>query len=121
MNDDPAAAIDRAIARGVAEGLWGLEPEERLAYVISEAEICCDMNGIDSFVDAYGARGVDALADAYHVVGATDLAAILREIYAALPEAPDHLLSSVNALITSRAGYSYDDIARAVVSLRAGR
>lgn len=118
MADDPAPDIERAIARGEAEGLWNLSLEDRFVYVISEAEVRCDINGIDSFLDAHGPRGVDALASAYAAVGATDLAAVLREISASLPDASEHLLARANELITARSGYSYDDIARAFVLLR---
>ena len=110
--------IDQAIARGSTEGLSALTGPARMVFLISEAEVLCDMEGIDSFVDRYGASGVTDLADAYSAIGAEEIASILREIASSLPEPPDALLNRANGQITERLDYGYEDIVRAVRALQ---
>ena len=42
----------------------------RWVFLISEAEVDCNKEGIDSFVDRYGARGLTDLGCAYESIGA---------------------------------------------------
>ncbi len=116
--DTSDAFISQAIARGSAGGLSALTGPARMVFLISEAEVLCDKDGIDSFVDRYGASGVTELAAAYSTVGADEIASVLREVAKSLPKVPDILLSRANDEITSRLGYRYEDIARAVLALQ---
>jgi len=43
--------IEKAIDRGVREGLYSLDPVEQAIFAVSEAEVYCDMEGIDSLLD----------------------------------------------------------------------
>src|SRR5512147_10279 len=113
MNDSEAF-ISEAIERGSAEGLSASTGPARTVFLISEAEVLCDMEGIDSFVDRYGPSGVAELAVAYAAIGAEWIASLLREIASSLPRSSDVLLSRANEQITSRLGYGYEDIVRAV-------
>jgi len=112
---DVSAFIKQAIDRGVAEGPEALTGIERMVFLISEAEVLCDKDGIDSFIATYGRTGISQLADAYAAVGATEISSTLREIATSLPHADDVLLDRVTSLITARTAYDYDAIANAVV------
>jgi hypothetical protein len=105
--------IDSALKRGAKEGLAALSAVERKVWLISEAEVRCDIDGIDSFLDHYAAVLPEA-AEAFDGIGATQIAQSLRSIHAALPQCPDDLLDRANRLITSQSGYDYDAIARFV-------
>ena len=119
MNPNPTDAfITEAIARGSAEGLAALSGPARMVFLIAEAEVICDMEGIDSFVDRYGGSGVAELASAYSAIGADGIASVLREIAISMPELPDVLLSNANDQITSRQGYAYEHIVRAVQKMQ---
>jgi hypothetical protein len=117
---DPESFIDDAIKQGSRLGLRSLAGVARQVYLISEAEVLCDMEGIDSFVDAYGGAGVAELAEAYAFIGAWKISSVLREISGAMPGAREEALDLANALICDRAGYGYEDIANAVVRSEAG-
>jgi hypothetical protein len=115
MNPNPSDAfIKEAIARGSAEGLPALSGPARMVFLIAEAEVLCDMEGIDSFVDRYSGSGVSELASAYSSIGADGIASVLREIANSMLEVPDVLLSRANDQITSRLGYTHEHIVRAV-------
>ena len=109
--------IKQAIDRGDARGPWELSIAERLVYLISEAEIRCDMTGFESFTELYGERGVKALADAYRDVGAIELAGVLEALLPLFPEPAEELLLPAYELICSRAGYSYESIAAVLSAL----
>jgi hypothetical protein len=114
---DPSSSeafIAEAIARGSGEGLPALNGVARMVFLIAEAEVLCDMEGIDTFVDRYGGSGVSELAGAYSAIGANAIASVLQEIANSMPDLPDFLLSRANDQITSRLGYTYEDIVRAV-------
>ena len=111
---DPKGFIDDAIECGSRSGLQSLAGIARQVYLISEAEVLCDMEGIDSFLDKYGGAGVAELAGAYDRIGADAISSVLREISAAMPSPPDAALDLANNLIADRAGYGYEDIASAV-------
>jgi hypothetical protein len=54
---NPAELIDAAIERGQSFGIDALTDLERMVFLISEAEVYCANDGIDSFIDRYGTRG----------------------------------------------------------------
>jgi hypothetical protein len=108
-----ADTIDQILKRGGEAGVDALAPAERKVWLISEAEVLCDMAGIDSFLDRYGMLLPEAAA-AFADVRATEIAESLRAIHAELPVRPDELLDRANALITARTGYDYDSVARLV-------
>lgn len=85
---------------------WALEPNQRLVFLISEAEVLCDMEGIDSFLDRYAAEWLGESADAFAAVGATEIAAGLRAI--ARTGADALVVGQTNTLIAQRVGYDYD-------------
>lgn len=105
--------IDSILKRGAACGLDSLAPVERKVFLISEAEVLCDMEGIDSFLDRYADSVLEA-ADGFAAAGATQIAESLRAIHAQLPARSDELLNRANSLITTRTGCDYDSIARFV-------
>jgi hypothetical protein len=57
----------------------------RWAFLVSEAEVDCDKDGIDSFVDRYGARGLTDLGCAYESIGAAELAVLARRTADSIP------------------------------------
>ena len=107
----PAERIEAALKRGAVDGLDALNPFERKVWLISEAEVLSDMEGIDSFLDAYREFILEA-SDAFEAVGALKIAQSLRAIHASQPQPPDELLNETNKLLTGREGYNYDAILR---------
>jgi hypothetical protein len=110
--------VAHAIQRGASEGLGALSSAERVAFLISEAEAYCDMEGIDSFIDRYRPNLREA-ASAFEAAGAEAIARSLRQIDGEMPTPSEQLLNAANEMITTRAGYDYESIAKAVVRLRA--
>jgi len=105
--------IELILKRGAERGLDSLTPAGRKVFLISEAEVLCDMEGIDSFLDRYSAS-VSEAADAFAAAGAGQIAGSLRAICAQLPARPDELLDRANTLIVARTGYDYDSILRII-------
>jgi hypothetical protein len=106
--------INAAIDKGQSGGPASLHPDERLVYLISDAEVSCDINGIDTLLDSYSPTDLDECASAYAEIGASDIAAALREIVSALPAREEASLSKADSLIKDRVGYNYDAIRAAV-------
>jgi len=104
--------INRAINRGQTEGLSSLSSAERVVFLISEAEVHCDMDGIDSLLDQYPRETLADCARAFRAVGASDIADTSSAIVTAWPNRPDELLCQVNELITGRCRYDYEAIAQ---------
>ena len=101
--------IDIAIRRGERLGLNSLAPLERKVFLISEAEVLCDMEGIDSLINRYGINELEECAEAFQSVGANEIATKLKA--SIRPESlSDGLLNELGSLISSRAGYSYESI-----------
>lgn len=105
--------IESILKRGAKEGIQTLSPSERKVWLISEAEVLCDMEGIDSFLNRYSALLLET-ADAFAEVGAIHIAESLRAIHNRLPARPDELLDRANALVTARTGYNYGAVLRLV-------
>jgi hypothetical protein len=110
---DPDAFIDTAIEAGSRDGIGALDADQRLVYLISEAEVFCDMEGIPAFLDRYFPKWMEETAAAFAGLGAAKIAAGLRAITADTIRV-DRLLGHANELITSRAGYDYETIRSAV-------
>ena len=110
---DPAAFIDTAIEVGSRDGIGALDADQRLVYLISEAEVLCDIDGIDNFLDLYFPQWKEETAAAFAEVGAPEIAIGLRAITAQTMR-DDPLLDRVNGLITGRVGYDYESIRQAV-------
>jgi hypothetical protein len=108
-----ADTIHSILKRGAKGGLDALSSVERKVWLISEAEVLCDMEGIDTFLDRYD-KVLPETATAFADVGATEIAESLRAIHAELPSRRDDLLDRANALLTARAGYDYESVARLV-------
>lgn len=107
---EPSAFIDLAIERGEANGLRSLDPVEAVVFAISEAEVYCDMDGIDALLRRYGAENFGLFASSFLAVGAGVIAEALHAIAASNSPAPEQLLAAASDLITSRCGYSYESI-----------
>lgn len=86
----------------------------RWVFLIYEAELDSHKDGIDSFIDRYGACGLAELASAYEKIGATELAAISRRIAGAIPHPSEVDLNHMNELVGARTGYDCQSI-RALV------
>jgi hypothetical protein len=76
-----AVSIESVLKRGAESGIDSLSDPERKVWLISEAEVLCDMEGIDSFLDRYQSFLPEA-ADAFAETGATQIADSLRAIHA---------------------------------------
>ena len=113
---DAKRFIDEAITLGSQSGLSGLDPLQRKVFLISEAEVCCDMDGFDSFINSYEPAMLLEAAEAFSAVGASATGAGLQEIAQSLPSASEELIEHVNTLICKRSGYDFDSIVRYVES-----
>jgi hypothetical protein len=111
-----APTINSILKRGAENGVDALAPAERKVWLISEAEVLCDMEGIVSFLDHYGTL-LPEVAVAFADAGATQIAETLRAIHAELPARRDELLGRADALITARAGYDYDSVTRLITNV----
>jgi hypothetical protein len=77
---DSDAFINTAIEVGSRDGIGALDADQRLIYLISEAGVLCDMEGIDSFLDRYFPQWMEETACAFAEVGAAEIAVALRAI-----------------------------------------
>jgi len=107
----PSEIIDSILKRGAEGGLDCLSRSERKVFLISGAEVLCDMEGIDSFLNRYS-DSISEAADAFAEAGGAEIAESLRAINTRLPARPDELLDPTNVLVTARAGYDYDSVLR---------
>ncbi|HSI34751.1 MAG TPA: hypothetical protein VK986_14280 [Tepidisphaeraceae bacterium] len=112
--------IDAAIDKGQSGGAASLDADQRLVYLIAEAEASCDMDGIDTLLDHYPLADLEECASAFDEIGASEVAAALRKVLAALPAREEALLDKADSLIKDRTGYDYDAI-RAAVGRRLAR
>jgi hypothetical protein len=125
-NADPDAFIETAIEMGeravrealasgltAARGIGALDGDQRLVYLIAEAEVLCDKDGIDTFLNYYFPQWMEETAAAFAEVGAAEIAVALRAINADTTR-DDPLLDRANQLVTDRAGYDYETIRQAV-------
>ena len=106
MNSD--SFIEQAIRAGDELGLTELSPIQQVVYAISEAEVWCDMEGIDTLIDKYGANSLILFAHAYSAIGAGKIAKKLNALHE--QPASESLRYRANRLITERSGYTYGDI-----------
>jgi len=107
---DPDRFIDEAIDEGRKSGLAALGNLAGLVFVISEAEVSCDMDGIDSFIDQYGSTGLSQLCAAFHAIGAESIAVSCRTVLESMPNPSEPDLDRLNSLISERAGYDYESL-----------
>jgi hypothetical protein len=117
MTAEPSAdqVVSAALEQGQRDGLDTLDNLSRWIFLVSEAELLCDMEGVDSFVDRYGGLVLLELADAYRNLGAQALAEASRAVADALPIRTKSDLDHLNRLVCDRAGYDFKAI-RAEVS-----
>jgi hypothetical protein len=104
--------ITTAIARGAKEGFRALSEKQRVIFLVSEAEVLCAMEGIDTLLDWIEREELCGVSDAFAAIGAGEIATCLARIEQALPARDDAELMHANRLITSCAGYSYETIQR---------
>jgi hypothetical protein len=109
-------AVREALASGLpaVRGIGALDADQRLVYLIAEAEALCDMEGIDAFLNYYFPDWMEETAAAFAEVGAAEIAGALRGAIDADTIRDDRLLDRANELITGRAGYDYETIRQAV-------
>lgn len=101
---------EQAISRGQMEGIDALGPIEAAVYAISEAEVYCDIDGIDSLIHRYGLHRMSLFAQSFASIGAMEIAEALRQLAESNPQPPERLLDLTNKLITQRHGYTYEAI-----------
>jgi hypothetical protein len=106
--------IQNALDTGQRNGVAGLSALQRAIFIVSELEVLCDMEGIDAFLDRYQASELRGAADLLLAAGAVSIANGLVEIAEAMPNPHEATLNHVNDLVTARAGYDHDALARAV-------
>ena len=110
---DTDAFINDAITLGSRRGLDSLTSNQRVVFLISEAEALCDMEGIDTFLDRYEPEWIAETASAFEYIGAMQIALAFREL-TTLPSNREATLDRLNTMITNRTGYNYDSIATAI-------
>jgi hypothetical protein len=85
---------------------------ETLIFIVSEAEVCCDKDGVDSIVRPHRVPGLEQLAHAYRTIGADVLASACGAVLSAMPSPSDALLDRLNNMVCERLGYDYDSLRR---------
>ena len=111
---DADAYIRDAIARGQARGIGSLDALQRLVWMISEAEACCDDEGIEALIGRHGVGSLPDFAQAFHTIGASEIAQALAQIPIRKGEYRRVSLDLANSLIRGRVGYSHASIRQAV-------
>ena len=106
--------IGVAIDRGQSLGADALSALERTVFLISEVEVYCTKDGIDSFIVRYDTAGLRQASEAFAMIGATEVAAALEALARAGPEFPEPLLERANNLVVDHVGWDYDTIHAAV-------
>jgi hypothetical protein len=106
--------INDAIDCGQRSGVASLDPDQRMVYLISEAEADCDTNGIDTFLNRYAPAWIPETAAAFEAVGAAEIAAEIRVVPLDALFTGDPRLERLNKLIAGRVGYDYEAIQRVV-------
>ena len=101
--------INEAIARGSRDGVASLNADQRLVFLVSEAEVNCDMNGIDTFIDRYAPDWIAETASAFERIGANAIATEFQKFMSNTID-PDAIQERLNTLIADRTGYDYDSI-----------
>jgi len=105
--------ITLAIETGARDGLAALDETQRWVYLVSEAEVLCDMGpGLEGFIEAYGPEGLLQAADGFAAIGAGEIAERLRGL-ATAPE-DKGLTEQADAVVAARTGYDYEAIRAAV-------
>jgi len=108
------AFIGRAIAQGAERGMASLDPVAKTVYAICEAEVYCDMQGIDGLFDRYGYETAGVFAAAFSSIGATEIAAAFTAVAECSASPSDALLTHLNDLVRARCGYGHTDISEYV-------
>jgi hypothetical protein len=106
--------ITEAIDCGQRNGVASLHPDQRMVFLIAEAEADCDMNGVDTFLSRYAPDWIPEAAAAFDAVGATEIAKEIRVAPLDSLFTGDPRLDRLNELIVGRVGYNYEAIHRAV-------
>ncbi len=114
MSENAKQFINAAIDKGIAQGLDSLTALEQEVFLISEAEVSCDMDGIDSFFDKYAPAHIALAARTFGNVGAVEIAKALMSLVKAHPRRPEEPMVRANELITDRFGYSFESLERHV-------
>lgn len=109
------AYINSAIDLGANDGLTALASDQRAVFLISEAEVFCDMGGgLQALVAKHGADAIQECAKAFLGIGATEIGNNLSGLDVATLES-----SAANRamdLISDRSGYNYSAIEKWILS-----
>lgn len=104
------AFIADAIDRGAKHGLSSLAPLAQVVFAVTEAEVYCDMEGIDSLFEKYGYSSSALFADAFRAIGASKVGAAFFDVAQSDPPISELLLDELNDLVRERCGYGYENI-----------
>ena len=107
---NPEKYINDALKRGNYLPLDHLGPKEKIIFLISEAELCCDMDGIDSLFEKYNESFYEDFRKSFSSIGASQIGQLFDDLKSANHEARETILEELNNLITSRHGYSHESI-----------
>jgi len=102
--------IEAAIAHGQRVGLDALSGLERTVFLISEDEVDCANDGLDSFAERRGAAGLLEAADAFRSMGAVDLAGWLTKCAGAPDDFSGAAFDAANTLVNDHVGWDYESI-----------
>ncbi len=106
--------VSSAIERGGKDGIHTLTEKERVVYLVSESEVLCDMEGIETLVEHIERKEIFGVSEAFAAIGAEAIASCLKKIEESLPARDDDAMMQAEDLIIARAGYSYEAIKRFV-------
>jgi len=106
----PDDFIEKAIECGARDGLYSLGPVEQVIFAVSEAEVYCDMEGIDGLLDRYRNEAMEMFVSAFSSIGAVEIAETLKAITSPGASGREEMLARANELITVRRQYSYESI-----------
>ena len=103
------AFIARAIDHGYAGGTAALSDVEREIFLIAELEVCCDKDGIDSFIEVHGLTALSVCSHVLSKLGAIELSRVLDAVVAS-GGVEDGSLDLANRLVTDRCSYDYEKL-----------
>lgn len=69
-----------AITLGSRDGVASLDDMQRIVFLVWEAEVMCDMDGIDAFLDRYDPEWIAETTISFERVGANEIAAEFRRL-----------------------------------------
>ena len=103
--------IETAISKGEDGELKSLSPLERKVFLISEAEVSCDMgSGFEHIFRRHGKEGAKECSEAFELIGATRISKAIDRIEYDHDGTPSESEDEACRLISEREDYDYDSI-----------